>query len=353
MRIPAAALAATILLSPVFAAPARAAVTQPSGDLCSYEAVESGGQWHLVFSAGPLSLVDEDDPTVVHTGTVTCSIQGENAADHTGSDWVSVTSDPATGQAVLPPTAVSAPPGESPLVSHLCTRVDVDGEALYWHDPSDRNVDGWWSTSPSALCEQSWQTMDLRAEDRPGRYVWSAAVAALGEADVATPVAESAVCDDATAREALGDVWRCGYPSASSTISIARLSAGGALVRSVPLLWACSDVHTGLPVTHGSALTTPDPGVACAPPAAHPVYCDWVQVSGYLAPTTLGRVAVTNSCGGISVTRQLTPAQGRLVEQWSGDYYGGQAQPWRCATDEDTTFQPAYLVVCGLLGHTP
>jgi hypothetical protein len=268
-----------------------------------------------------VTLADEDDPAVVHTGALTCSLNF--GPDHTAAVWGSATGPGAAGVATLPPTLVDTEPVSIFTMDiYLCARLDYDGGTLYWNEPYDRNSDGWWTTNPLARCDSIWETADLRAQDEPQGTALSAAFQALGEADAGTPL-----------------------------VSFARVAGQGAVVRAVPSGWTCTDVHTGTAVTRGSALTTPDPGVTCAAPASYTAGCSWMDLSAYLVPVTLGRVTVTESCGGVDLTRVLTAAQARVAEQWSGGY-GGAHPPLRCTADEDTTgvTEPAYVVTCGTWG---
>jgi hypothetical protein len=337
MRITFAATAAALALSALGAAPAHAAVLQPAGRICGFQSNSLSGSesWTVVFDAGPLQLVDEDDPAVVHTGTVTCSIV-TTAGNPTGTVWASATSAPGTGYAALPPTPVEVA-GEFPWNYWICTRVDVDGRPLYWHD-TNRDSDGWWDASPTAPCVNTSETLDLRPEDQPQRTALTALVVAEGELDAALGVVGPYVCGSALDCE----------PSYDSSISFAR-APGHAVLRGAPYGWLCTDVHSGVPVGTGSALVTPDPGVSCVPPAGYVRHCEWMQVSGYLAPATLGRVAVTSACGSVSVTRWLTPVEGDVAEQWSGQY-GFGSPPWRCVADDDTTVEPVYVLACNDLG---
>lgn len=329
-----------LLLLPVPAA--DAALTAPNGVLCGYSEVGGG----VEFDAGPISLVDEDDPTVVHTATITCSIQA-SGDQHADPDWLSVTSSPGTGVAVLPPTLVPVP-GPFPWEYWSCTRLDVaGGPTLYWHEPYDRNHDGWWTTDPFARCDSSLETLDGRPEDPPGAYLWTSLATASGEADLAVEVVEPVICSEPSLAPVADAAWACGAPSRTSSVSFVRTALGAAM-RGLPFGWACTDVHTGLAVTRGSTLATPDPGVSCVPPPGYGVYCGWIQVSGYLAPTVLGRVDVTAACQGGSVTRRLAPAQGRVVEQWSNGRAG--LPPLRCSAAEDASAEPAYAVFCNVLG---
>lgn len=319
----AAVVAATALLSPL-PTPAHAAVTDPTGPLCGFV----GFDGNVVFDAGPLNLADEDDPTSVHTGTVTCSITEGYA--HSDPDWLSVTGAPGTGHAVLPPAPVPAP-SEFPWNYRLCTELDVDGTTLYWHGAPGRNADGWWTADPGAPCEGNASTTDLRpTEDQPGGTVYSAAATAFGEVDT---VACAVSCT--------------GEASTMSSVSIARLPGVGALLRTAPYGWSCTDVHTGLAVVPGASLAVPDPGVACAPPVAPGSYCDRVEVSGVLLPAALGRVVVTDACGSLTVSRRLTPVQGTFAQPWSKNF-GAANWPLRCTVDEDlaSPADPAYAVSC-------
>lgn len=342
MRPRIAALAAAALLATSFAAPARADLTQPTGSLCEWVGIDDS----VVFTAGPLTLTDEDG-AAVHVASVTCSIQ--EGPTHAAPDWVSATGTPTPSVAVLPPTAVPRP-GPWPWFFSYCTQIDVvGGPTLYWHDPDDRNMVGWWTTDPAARCASSTETADLRQSDPPGRYVWSSLSTAFGEAEPAAAAVEEVACPEPALGPVLDLVWACGVPSQMTSVSFVRVP-GAAVVRNAPPFgWACTDVHSGLPVTRGSLLTTPDPGLSCVPAPDRDAYCVWVQVSGVLVPATLGRVSVTNACGSSSVTRQLTPAQGAVAEVWSGSYYGGGRPPWRCTADEDTTVEPAYVVLCNIV----
>lgn len=352
MRTTTAALAATIILSALSTTPARADVTQPQGETCAYLWIEATSE--LVLRAGPIRVVDEDDPTVPRTATITCSFSDAGATnftvdDHTHTPIASATGDPGTGVVVLDPTPVTV--NALPDYGRLCTELDVDGgPTLYWNESDDRNQEGWWSDSPSATCDRTWEELDHRSEDIDLRYAISAAATALGEADAVMQPVDEQLCQVPDPQ----DVWFCDAPSVSTTISLVRLGEDGAVVRGLPYNWACTDVHTGLAVTRGSALTTPDPGVTCVPDSpGWDVVCDWMQVSGYLAPTTLGRVDLTSSCGDLTVTRPLVPAQGQFVTQWSGSYrYPDEdTPPWHCLTREDTAAEPVYALSCQLNGY--
>ena len=343
MRLRSAALAASVALSGLVAAPARAAVTQPSGRPCQSSTLIRNGTETYVVSAGPLLLADEDDPSVVHTGTVTCSIvktDGINA-DHTDVPAFTVTGPVGTGAVALPPTVATVP--DTLDYKNVCTRVDVDGTTLYWHDPIDRNVDGWWTTSPTARCQSNWRTSDLRPQDPPLGEALAAAFTAAGEADAVVGAFDAVACAQPLVADAIDDVWWCGSPSSMSSVSFVRVPGAAVLRSAPPYGWTCTDVHTGLPVTRGSALALPDPGVSCTP--SSPVTCTWLELSAALAPTTTGRVHVTNACGALAVTRTLTAAQGRVAEVWSGSY-GRAVAPLRCSAAEDTPAEPAYVVVC-------
>lgn len=349
MRFRLAALAASLAFSGLGAAPARAAVTQPTGEQCNFNGFSQTGSgvWTIVFRAGPLLVADEDDPATSGPATVTCTIRTANS--HTAPVHSGVTSIPSYGVAALPPTTVTVP-GELPEDAHLCTQVDVGGRTLYWRWPGDRNADGWWTDDPATPCDEGARTLELRSSDPPMRYVLSGYAMALGEGDVAVEAFEGTACADPGVRDAVRDVWWCGYPASSGIVSFARVPGVGAVVRETPFGWTCTDVRSGLPVDRGSLLTTPDPGVSCVPAAPFHVQCEWVQVSGYLAPATLGRVGLTATCGQ-SVTRWLIPAQARLAEQWSGFYYGGPP-PLRCTADEQThPVDAAYVATCQFLGY--
>lgn len=341
MNPPRLAFVALLLLGSL-ATPAAAELTAPTGSLCGFAGVGDMAE----FEAGPLSLVDEDDPAVPHTATITCSIQATGFA-HSEPDWLTVTSVPGTGVAYLPPTLVPTPE-PWPWWYTYCTRLDVVGEpTLYWHQPSDRNSDGWWTTDPNARCEDNLDTLDIRSEDPPQGYVYSALATVGGELDTAVDVVEPVICAEPALDPVTDVAWQCGVPATSSAVSFVRTPAATVL-RTMPFGWTCTDAHTGLGVTRGSSLTVPDPGVSCTPPAGYDVWCGWAEVSGYLAPATLGRVDVTVACDTHGVTRRLAAAQARLVEQWSGAYAG--RPPLRCTAREDTTgpVEPSYVVFCSI-----
>lgn len=350
MKPYAAVLAAALALAGL-AAPADAAVTQPSGSPCDYHLSDfSQTSTTFVVSAGPILLTDEDDPSVVHTGTVTCSISDVDGATHASPAWFSATGPASTGAAALPP-AVATYVGDMFARHHICTRVDAGGTTLYWDDPVDRNTEGRWSTSPAARCDSVWETADWRPQSTPEGDVWSAAMIAAGEAQEAVATFDSVACSDPTVASEISFAWRCGAPSAIGSVSFVR-APGAAVVRTVPYGWTCTDVHTAATVTRGSTLTVPDPGVSCLPDPGHTVQCDWLEVSAALAPTTLGRVHVTEECGTLGVTRTFAAGQARVAELASGRYAyydpaGLEPPPLRCVTEEDThPADPAYTAVC-------
>lgn len=346
MRLPLAAVAAVVVaFLPV--PQAHAALTQPQGPPCQMESVNP---WtgSIVLSAGPLSVVDEDTG-LPHTGTVTCAFVA--GYDHTEPVIASATSAPSTGVVVLPPTVVEATLPEWEAFG-LCTRLDYDGGTLYWYEPWDRNEDGQWSTDPAVRCEDLYEFADLRPQDPPLGPVLTAALTALGEADPAVGAADRAACSTPEVRDALGDLYGCGYASTTGALSFVRVPGGALLRTPAPYGWTCTDVHSGLDVTAGSSLVVPDPGVSCVPQSGYAASCDWLELSAALAPSTTGRVRVTHSCGANEVTRVLTPLQARVVELWSGAYvHGGVETPLRrCVAAEDTALEPTYVVVCNQFG---
>lgn len=350
MKPYAAALAAALALAGL-AAPADASVTQPSGSLCQADLLEwTETAATFLVSAGPILLTDEDDPSVVHPGTVTCSVSVEPAADHTAPAWFSATGPVSTVAATLSPT-VATWTGDPWASHHVCTRVDVAGTTLYWGDSGDRNARGRWSTSPAVECDRSYETADLRPQDFPHGDVLSAALIAAGEAQEAVAAFDTVACTEPAVADEIKDLWYCGAPSAIGSVSFAR-APGAAVLRTVPYGWTCTDVHTAATVTRGSLLTVPDPGVSCVPGPGYTVRCDWLEVTAALAPATLGRVHVTEECGALGQTRTFTAGQARLAEVASGRYgrytlTGLQPPPLRCVTGEDThPAEPAYTVVC-------
>ena len=346
MRFRLAALAASLAVSGLAATPARADVTQPTGEVCGYVRPSASVSDRWVLYAGPLLLADEDDPTVVHSGTVTCSIVARSAgSDHTATPWFTATGPVGTGVVQLPPTTTAAQPDPWEY-QYVCTRLDVDGETLYWHHHEDRNAAGWWSASPTALCRPNWFTTELRLEDRPHGWALSAAVTALAEAEPATSAAVETACTVPEGAAVLAET--CDRPTVATGISFARTPLGAVLRAAPSGNWSCTDVHTGLAVTAGSSLTVPDPGVTCAPGV--PQMCYLAELSGALAPTTLGRVTVTSACGAAEVTRTFAPGAGRVAEVWTGNYVN-TTPPTRCTTDESGAHSGplAYAVHCTFL----
>ena len=346
----AAALAAALALAGL-AAPANASVTQPSGRRCQADLLDwTETALTYLVSAGPILLTDEDDPSVVHTGTVTCSVAVGSAVDHSSPAWFSATGPVSTGVATLSP-AVATWTGNPWATQYVCTRVDVAGTTLYWGDTGDRNAEGRWSTSPAGACDATSETAELRPQDGPYGEVYSAGLVAVGEAQEAIDAFDSAACSQPVVADAISEDWQCGAPSAIGSVSFAR-APGAAVLRTVPYGWTCTDVHTAATVGRGSLLTVPDPGVSCAPDPGFTVQCDWLEVTAALAPATLGRVHVTEECGALGQTRTFTVGQARLAEFASGRYAeyapsGLEPPPLRCVTEEDThPADPAYTVVC-------
>jgi len=333
MRPLLAALAALAFL-PVSA---HADLTQPAGRPCgSYMPLTDDWTYEdVVVHAGPVSLVDEDTG-LPHTGTITCTFR--HGYDHTGAEIVSVTSEPGTGVVALPPTEVFAGIEWWEDFS-LCTRLDTDSGTLYWYEPWDRNVDPYWSADPTVRCEDLFEPTDLRPQDYPLGPVLSVAQTALGETDPAVAAVDAAVC----ATEPDPEIYACGVPSQTGALSFVRVPGAAVLRTAAPYGWDCVDRHSGLPVTAGSLLTVPNPGVSCVPDA--PVTCGWLELSAYLLPANTGRVTVTEACGDLVLTRVLAPLQGRVAEQWTG-MYGTGAPPLRCEADDDTLVEPAYVVAC-------
>lgn len=333
MRLLLAALATLATL----AIPAHADLTQPTGQPCgTYMRLSDDWTYEdVLVYAGPISLVDEDTG-LPHTGTVTCTFR--HTYSHTGAEIVSVTSEPGTGVVTLPPTEVFAELSPWDPIS-LCTRLDTDGGTLYWYEPYDRNTDGYWSTDPTLRCEDLFEHTDLRPQDPPLGPALTAALTVLGETDPAVGAADAAVC----ATEPDPTLYACGLPSGTGALSFVRVPGAAVLRTAAPYGWACTDRHTGLPVTAGSLLTVPNPGVSCVPDV--PVTCGWLELSAYLLPANTGRVTVTEACGDLVLTRVLAPLQGKVAEQWSG-MYGRGGPPLRCEAEDDTLVEPAYVVAC-------
>jgi hypothetical protein len=96
------------------------------------------------LDGGPLVLV-ADDPAVPVRGSVTCTLQ--TGATHGGAPLAAATSATTTGVVVLPatPVAFTADPLDT---VYLCTRVDVEGGAVWYSDEEA----GEWSTDPDVPC---------------------------------------------------------------------------------------------------------------------------------------------------------------------------------------------------------
>ena len=136
-------VAAVLALTAFPASPARAEVRPPDGLVCEWNGVEvPTGGWLHEFSAGPLTLVDDDPGANPAFGTVTCSLV--DGWSHTSPVLASATSSPLPGAAVLPPTVVpgGAVPGDRAV--NICTRVDVVGGPTFYFDG------GVWQTVPGS-----------------------------------------------------------------------------------------------------------------------------------------------------------------------------------------------------------
>lgn len=336
MRLLRYVLAALLPLCAAVPVPARAEVADPWENGCGWT---RDGTLNY-FDGGPISVVDEDDPSVVRTATITCSVTA--LGRHSDPPVASVTSEPQEGVVHLPPSVVVVPEDFEP--NAVCTRLDVsDGNT--WYLTQDHRVYQRWTRDPDAWCH----ALNHPSDDHLGDDVRGAAAAFGGEAyDLAVAAADPALC----AAEPLATEWGCGTASTYTGfkhVSIVRAADAGALLRTVPWGFTCTDVHTGLVVGPGSPLATPDPGVSCAAPYQG-YACSYLDAYGVLAPTVLGRVAVTASCGSASVLQRLTPTQGSvLVLPVTHD--GGGAPPFRCTVDEDVVTvaaDPAYSVWCAV-----
>ena len=134
-------------------APAAYAAPDPSGILCGFSSTTDpqveGSQTGEV-DAGPILLGDDTDPTVVYSGSVTCTIQ-VNAATHAGADACAVTGP--NGTAVIAAAGTCTYATTSGDNVYLCTQVNIDGgPTLYFADSNDPLVEGEWSTDPNSAC---------------------------------------------------------------------------------------------------------------------------------------------------------------------------------------------------------
>lgn len=128
-------------------------------------------------------------------------------------------------------------------------------------------------------------------------------------------------------------------------------TAGGAVLLVEPATpgagaWTCVDVQTGTTVHAGDALTTPDPGVACLPPAGQSTACTSLWAGGYFLPTTTsGAVTVTASCGAAVVDKTLTAGSPQAAGFTTAPV--ADTLPLRCETAESGLPATAgYLVFC-------
>jgi hypothetical protein len=316
--------AAALLLAPFGTAPARAGAAPPDGG-CTLAGDTITAE---------VTFVDEDDPSVTHTGQVVCSIQYGWDDLHSGTDDIRVTSPVGTGAAVIPPTAVTIDPPDG--VYAFCVEVVVDGTTLYLNE--QRGIEPSWWTTPDAHCWRNVQTLEGREDDFPGPYV-----------DVAIDVTDGAACPVLAAADrpdVSDEWWVC---DEDGWVAIDRTPAG-AVLRAVPPGWPCTDAHTGLAVAAGAALALPDPEVRCTPPGI-PQHCYRVNAAGALVPAGLGKVVVTSACGALSAARRLAVVSGGPVGTWNTvyGYYVTGSLPWRCAVDEAlvSPAEPAYTAFCG------
>ena len=180
-RVAALAMGVVVALVP---GTARAAV-DPTGFLCGYDKPKGGGPYHASLDAGPLLLVDGNDPATIHEGTVTCTLQDDLL--HSDTDVVSVTSARTAGAVVLPSTTVWVPH----TVWFLCTEMHLDDDTVLYYDWTWENEG--WSTDPGAECEP------IIIEEPPPPMDWTLVDSVI------CPILVLLLPPDGD----VGDVWNC------------------------------------------------------------------------------------------------------------------------------------------------
>lgn len=153
------ALGASFVTAP-YAAHAESA---KDGGLCGFTTLtDPTGQANTqtgYVDAGPISIVDDTDPAIVHTGHLTCTIQvGSSNSTHLGTDAASISGPDAPYVADLSPYQLTFSAGPNDAV-YLCTSVTTDegggpwyGQTWYYDDLQNPTVDGSWSTDPTTSC---------------------------------------------------------------------------------------------------------------------------------------------------------------------------------------------------------
>ena len=147
------ALALAALLAAVpGAAHAGPPVGGPTGQLCSFFAVDAVGssRYQGVLTAGPIAAVDQSGN--VYSGTLTCSIQA-NSAIHSGenNDATSASAHITGGGGLLHVPLSYMAPADDPI--YLCSQFEYDsGTTLYFHASDDPSIAGHWSTEPYSTC---------------------------------------------------------------------------------------------------------------------------------------------------------------------------------------------------------
>jgi hypothetical protein len=131
-------------------------------------------------------------------------------------------------------------------------------------------------------------------------------------------------------------------------VTIHRFPTGVVLLAAPTTLgWTCNDINNNAPVGVGSALSLPDPGVSCLPPAGASQDCTSVNAGGYHAAAGGGTLDVTSACVGLSVTQSLSLPFSD--PGFSTSLAGSGTMPWDCFTDESGLVippNPDYWVFC-------
>lgn len=145
------------LLSSIVTAPAHAD-SQKSGLVCRFTSISdpsrhAGAQTGEV-DAGPVTIVDDTNPTVLHEGHIECAIHVGLANMQNAAPDDAVVAGPRTQAVVdLPPTQLSFSAGPGDDV-YLCIRLVTDEGTWYGdfgaNDLTDPTPE--WSTSPATNC---------------------------------------------------------------------------------------------------------------------------------------------------------------------------------------------------------
>lgn len=309
-RLTIAGIVAATLSAIVSAAHAQ---PSPQGQTCSLSATNDTqveGSYTGTASGGPVFLGDDADPAAGYTGHLLCTVQigtNDTHAEHNAA----VMSGPPGTRVIFASGTVTFEAGEDEDV-YVCTEARIDGEQPRYYD----DLSGTWTTDAGASCAL------VAVAETPLADV----VATVDPPTVNPPPVD---LPDPLA-QASGHVTIHRFPATTGAISGARLWVAPMAQNRTP--WACTDIHTGAPVTQGGLLTTPHPGVSCTPPSPYAPTCSRVDAGGYHADAGNGTVRVTSACTTLSASATV-----KVPENWPGyrtTVTGAGATPWTCTIHE-------------------